>query len=120
VSIPLFRRQTSVTILPDCRLYSFRYESQLHSTMTVTETTQLEIYETHRLRSLKLNRSALKPDGNIAHLNSIYGISSANHHHHHPPSVRHSTSAISRKRTGLINQAFLMHCSAKNFLTIQV
>jgi hypothetical protein len=50
-----------------------------------------------------------------------YDISSAHHHHHHhhPPSLLHSSLAGSRKRTGLTDQAFLMHCSAKNFLTIR-
>ena len=46
-----------------------------------------------------------------------YGISSA--YHHHPPSLLHSSLAGSRKRKGLNEQAFPMHCSAKNFLTIR-
>jgi hypothetical protein len=47
-----------------------------------------------------------------------YGIISA-YHHHYPPSLLHSSLAGSRKRTGLNDQAFPMHCSAKNFLTIR-
>lgn len=41
------------------------------------------------------------------------------HHHHHPFSLLHSSLPASQKSTGLSDQAFLIHCSAKNFLSVQ-
>jgi hypothetical protein len=41
------------------------------------------------------------------------------HHHHHPYSLLYSSLAASQKSAGLTNQALLIHCSAKNFLTVR-
>ena len=39
--------------------------------------------------------------------------------HHHPLSIHHTSSAGSRKSTAVTDQALLIHCSAKNVLTIR-
>jgi hypothetical protein len=40
------------------------------------------------------------------------------HHHHHPLFVLLSSLAVSQKTVGLTDQALIIHCSAKNILTI--
>jgi hypothetical protein len=40
------------------------------------------------------------------------------HHHHHPLSLLRNSLAGSLKSRGLTSQALLIHCFAKNFLTI--
>jgi hypothetical protein len=40
------------------------------------------------------------------------------HHHHHPLSLLNSSLAGSQNSTSLTDQALLIHCSAKKFLTI--
>ena len=41
------------------------------------------------------------------------------HHHHQPLSLLHSSLPSSQKNTGVSDQAFLIHCSAKNFPSVQ-
>jgi hypothetical protein len=41
------------------------------------------------------------------------------HHHYHPLYLLHSSSAVSQNSTGVTEQTFVIHCSAKNFLTIR-
>ena len=40
-------------------------------------------------------------------------------HHHHPLTLLHSSLPTSQKSTGFSDQALLIHCSAKNFLSVQ-
>jgi hypothetical protein len=48
--------------------------------------------------------------------NELFGYLGRNHHH--PHSLLDISLADSQKSLGLIDQALLIHCSAKNFLTV--
>jgi hypothetical protein len=49
----------------------------------------------------------------------IYHYYYYENYHHHPLSSLHSSLAGSQESTGLTDQAFLIHCSTKNILTMR-